>query len=110
MSTPVTRNFLAFDLGAASGRAEIGRFDGERLTLEEVHRFANAPVRLPTVAGSSLHWDSLDQLAQVKAGIALGWPMGSYARSPRIGRIASNLVQRIRAHSWNSWRLIALIL
>ena len=65
-----TRNFLALDLGASSGRAVIGRFDGERLALEEVHRFANGPVRLPTAAGSSIHWDSLDQFAQVKAGIA----------------------------------------
>ena len=38
-----TRNFLALDLGASSGRAVIGRFDGERLALEEVHRFANGP-------------------------------------------------------------------
>jgi rhamnulokinase len=65
-----TRNFLALDLGASSGRAVIGRFDGERLTLEEVHRFANGPVRLPTANGSSIHWDSLDQFAQVKAGVA----------------------------------------
>ena len=63
-----TRNFLALDLGASSGRAVIGRFDGERLALEEVHRFANGPVRLPTASGSSIHWDSLDQFAQVKAG------------------------------------------
>ncbi len=65
-----TRNFLALDLGASSGRAVIGRFDGERLALEEVHRFANGPVRLPSATGSSIHWDSLDQFAQVKAGIA----------------------------------------
>jgi rhamnulokinase len=67
---PVTRNFLGLDLGASSGRAVIGRFDGERLALEEIHRFANGPVRLPTAKGSSIHWDSLDQFAQVKAGIA----------------------------------------
>ena len=34
------QNFLAFDLGAESGRGMIGAFDGERLTLEEVGRFA----------------------------------------------------------------------
>jgi len=33
--------FLAIDLGAESGRAVLGRFDGERITLEEAHRFAN---------------------------------------------------------------------
>lgn len=34
------QHFLAFDLGAESGRGILGAFDGERLTLEEVGRFA----------------------------------------------------------------------
>ena len=37
---------LAFDLGATSGRAVIGHFSGEKLTLEEIHRFPNTPVPL----------------------------------------------------------------
>jgi rhamnulokinase len=61
-----TRNFLAFDLGAESGRAVIGRFDGERLTLKEVHRFPNGPVR---VLGS-LHWDVLRLFDELKYGLA----------------------------------------
>ena len=48
-----TTNFLAFDLGASSGRAVLGRFDGEKLSLEEVHRFPNGPTQLL----DSLHWD-----------------------------------------------------
>jgi rhamnulokinase len=47
--------FLAIDLGAESGRALLGRFDGERVTLEEVHRFPNVPVRVT----DGLHWDVL---------------------------------------------------
>ncbi|MCA1718608.1 MAG: rhamnulokinase [Actinobacteria bacterium] len=47
--------FLAIDLGAESGRALLGRFDGERVTLEEVHRFPNVPVRVT----DGLHWDAL---------------------------------------------------
>ena len=39
-----TRNFLALDLGAESGRAILGRLDGEHLILNEVHRFSNHPV------------------------------------------------------------------
>jgi rhamnulokinase len=58
--------FLAVDLGAESGRAVLGRFNGERITLEEVHRFANVPVRLP----DGLHWDVLRIAKEVKDGIA----------------------------------------
>ena len=34
----------AVDLGAQSGRVAVGTFDGERLAVDEVHRFANEPV------------------------------------------------------------------
>jgi rhamnulokinase len=39
-----TRNVAAVDLGAESGRVMLGRFDGTKLLLEEVYRFANRPV------------------------------------------------------------------
>ena len=61
-------NFLAFDLGAESGRAVIGRFDGQRLGLEEVHRFPNGPVRIL----DGLHWDVLRLFEEIQRGIALG--------------------------------------
>ncbi len=51
--TMATSDYLALDLGAESGRGLLGRFDGERLELEEVHRFANGPVRMV----GTLHWD-----------------------------------------------------
>jgi rhamnulokinase len=60
-----TLDFLAFDLGAASGRAVIGRFDGERLALEEIHRFANGPVRVRR----DLHWDTLGLYAELIQGL-----------------------------------------
>src|SRR5262245_4703132 len=50
-----TKQLLAFDLGAESGRGVLGRFDGQRLTLEVVHRFPNGPVRTL----DTLHWDVL---------------------------------------------------
>jgi rhamnulokinase len=60
-------NYLAFDLGAESGRAVLGRFDGGGLaTLEEVHRFPNTPVRL----SDGLHWDVLRIFAEMKEGLA----------------------------------------
>ena len=45
--------YLAFDLGASSGRAIIGTFDNGKLTLEEVHRFKNGPVE----KADGLYWD-----------------------------------------------------
>lgn len=37
----IKRNLMAFDLGASNGRGIVGAFDGERVTLTEVHRFEN---------------------------------------------------------------------
>lgn len=61
-----TLNCVAFDLGAESGRAMLGRFDGERLTLEQAHRFPNGPVRV----FDSLHWDALHLFDEMKKGLA----------------------------------------
>jgi len=41
-----TRNIATVDLGAESGRVMLARFDGQGLSLEEVHRFPNRPVML----------------------------------------------------------------
>ncbi len=60
-------SFLALDLGAESGRAMLGRFDGDRLKLGEIYRFPNGPVRLP----DGLHWDVLHLWNEVKHGLAL---------------------------------------
>lgn len=62
----MSANYLAVDLGAESGRVVLGRFDGERMTVEEVHRFPNVPVRLP----DGLHWDVLRILCEIKDGMA----------------------------------------
>lgn len=48
------QNYLAFDLGAESGRAVVGRVRQGAITTQEVHRFANEPVEY----GGSLHWDA----------------------------------------------------
>jgi rhamnulokinase len=61
-----TGNYLALDIGAESGRAILGILDGGRLTLQEIHRFSNSPVRLP----EGLQWDVLHLWEEIKAGIA----------------------------------------
>lgn len=60
-----TKQFLAIDLGASSGRGIVGAFDGERITLRENHRFANEPVR----AAGRLSWDILRILHEIKQSI-----------------------------------------
>ena len=57
--------YLAIDLGAESGRGLLGRFDGERLDLEEMHRFPNGPVRLL----NTLHWDFLRLWDEIKVAL-----------------------------------------
>lgn len=64
MSKP-TKKFLAFDLGAESGRAIIGHFDGERLQLEVEHRFPNTPVQIH----DALHWDVLRLYQEMLTGL-----------------------------------------
>lgn len=59
------KKVLAFDFGASSGRAIIGSFDGEKITLKEVHRFTNDPVEL----GGTLYWDVLRLFYEIKQGI-----------------------------------------
>lgn len=56
---------LAFDFGASSGRAMIGEFDGERIHLEEIHRFSNDPV----IIGDTMYWDTLRLFYEIKQGI-----------------------------------------
>ncbi|GAB4111366.1 MAG: rhamnulokinase family protein [Roseiflexaceae bacterium] len=62
----VVSTFLAFDLGASSGRALIGRWDGSHFSLEELHRFENGPIDL----AGNLHWDALRLWSELKSGMA----------------------------------------
>lgn len=57
---------LAFDLGAESGRAMLGSFDGAALQLQEVHRFANIPAALP----DGLHWNVTGLWNEIRSGLA----------------------------------------
>ena len=56
---------LAFDFGASSGRLMLGEFDGERLSIEEVHRFPNEPVWF----NGRYYLDFLRLFHEMKAGL-----------------------------------------
>ncbi|MCA9257616.1 MAG: rhamnulokinase [Planctomycetales bacterium] len=57
--------FLAADLGASSGRLIAGRFDGNRLTMEAMHRFSNGGVPV----GDRLLWNILGLWGSLLEGL-----------------------------------------
>lgn len=57
--------YLAFDLGAESGRAVAGNLENGVLSLEEIHRFWNQPV---TMRGA-LYWDFPRLLRDMQDGL-----------------------------------------
>ncbi len=59
--------FLAFDIGAESGRAMVGTLVDGRLELREIHRFPNGPISL----FGRLHWDVYALLEELKKGLAV---------------------------------------
>ena len=59
--------YLAIDLGAESGRVMAGIWNGSKLRLEEMHRFANGPVML----GETIRWDVLRLWSEIQQGLAL---------------------------------------
>jgi rhamnulokinase len=73
-SSVQAKRYLAFDLGAETGRAVLAHIRSGIITTEEVHRFANDPIEY----GGSLHWDvarlwfevqkTLAQLEKVELG------------------------------------------
>lgn len=61
------QRYLAFDLGAESGRAIQGMLSGGNLALRELHRFPNLPVRLP----QGLFWDTLRLFQEMQQAIQI---------------------------------------
>ena len=59
------RNLLAFDLGASNGRAILGQFDGEKITMRELHRFENNYIEMNGV----FYWDLPYLYNQLKQGL-----------------------------------------
>jgi rhamnulokinase len=58
--------YLAFDLGASSGRALVGIYENETLKLEETHSFPNRMVHI----NGHFHWDILQLFDEIKIGLA----------------------------------------
>ena len=74
------KNYLAFDLGASNGRAILGRFDGEKLTMQELHRFENNYVEMNGV----YYWDTPYLYNQLKQGL-LAFQQGGFGQLDAFG-------------------------
>ncbi len=61
----MSHHYLACDLGAESGRLMAGHLAEGRLTLEEIHRFPNAPIKV----GESLCWDITKLFEELGVGL-----------------------------------------
>jgi len=61
----VAQRYLAIDLGAESGRAILAELSDRRLRLQELHRFPNVPVQLP----SGLYWNTFGLLHEITEGL-----------------------------------------
>ena len=74
------RNLLAFDLGASNGRAILGQFDGEKITMKELHRFENNYIEMNGV----FYWDTPYLYDQLKKGL-LAFKKGNYGELDAFG-------------------------
>lgn len=62
---------LSVDLGAESGRVNSVHLANGQISLRNLHRFPNQPVRV----GDALHWNILSLWQEIKNGIAKGSPL-----------------------------------
>ena len=96
-----TLNLLALDLGASNGRGILGQFDGERVRLQELHRFENEYIQLH----GTVYWDILRLFENAKAALGAAGKAGitldafgidtwgvDYGLLDRNGRLLGNVI------------------
>jgi rhamnulokinase len=76
-------HFLAFDLGASNGRAVLGHLDGDRMQMEEAHRFETPIIE----SDGHIRWDVDALWDELRRGL----------------RAALELAPRIQSVSVDSW-------
>ena len=79
--------YLAMDLGAESGRGVLVHLDGGRVRMEEIHRFANRPVRM----AQTLYWDFPFQYAEILAALRICAEKGVRPAIDRRGHLGRGL-------------------
>ena len=61
--------YIAFDLGASSGKMMLGSFDGNKLDTKVIHRFPNCQIS----ANGSLYWNFLGIYQKLTEGLRTGF-------------------------------------
>ncbi len=64
---------LGIDIGGGSGRGILGKFDGKKLSIEEICRFENRPI----YKGDALVWDVPMLRGEIENAVRLGSSMGA---------------------------------
>lgn len=59
--------YLGVDLGAESGRVMAGLWDGKKMRLEEMHRFANGGVHI----ADTLRWNTVGLWNEIQTGLGV---------------------------------------
>lgn len=103
------RQYLAFDLGASSGRAILGRVKNGRLELEEIHRFKNYPYE----KDGHYFWDFRALLGELETGLKkaaaaapglVSFSVDTWGVDYALFRGGELLHDRRRKRGWNTTR------
>lgn len=70
-----TKKFVAIDLGAESGRGILGEFNGEKISIRQLHRFPTHSAGLH----SHIYWDVLAIFSEIKKIISEACKEGEIA-------------------------------
>ncbi len=62
-----TSKYLSFDFGAESGRAIVGILDGEKISIEEIHRFKNKQINI----FHNYYWNIFELFEELKNGMKI---------------------------------------
>src|SRR3954464_10823167 len=84
--------YVAIDIGAETGRAVLATFQGDKLTIEERHRFANPVGRM----NGQLQWNLLAQWEEIKTGLR------RCALDPAAGAGRSRQIDSIGIATWGA--------
>lgn len=68
------KKILAADFGASSGRVMGGSYNGNLISIEEIHRFSNEPV----ILNRTMYWDFLRLFYEMKQGLIKSKKNGSF--------------------------------